>query len=156
MPRQSRSLQLIPRILLGLAGLFLLIQLVPYGRTHTNPPVQTTPSWDTPQTKALFARACADCHSNETKWPWYSNVAPLSWFLQQHVNEGRSTFNASIPGFGEEAGEAAEAVENGGMPLSTYLPLHPEARLTEAEQRQLIVGLTATFGSEGDGAANHR
>jgi mono/diheme cytochrome c family protein len=147
-PSQSRLILLVPRIFLGLIGLFLLIQLVPYGHAHANPAVQATPNWDTPQTKALFVRACADCHSNETKWPWYSNVAPISWSIQHHVSEGRGKFNASVPGFGEDARKAAGEVEEGGMPLPTYLPLHPEARLTDAEQQQLITGLEATFGSE--------
>jgi hypothetical protein len=66
----------IVRILLGAVALFALIQVVPYGRSHTNPPVQSEPKWDSPQTRALAVRACYDCHSNETTWPWYTNVAP--------------------------------------------------------------------------------
>ena len=57
---------------------FLAIQLVPYGRTHTNPPVTAEPAWDSPQTRALAVRACFDCHSNETVWPWYTSIAPIS------------------------------------------------------------------------------
>ena len=57
------------------------IQLIPYGRNHTNPPVVTEPQWDSPRTRELFTRACADCHSNETVWPWYSNLAPMSWLV---------------------------------------------------------------------------
>ncbi len=64
-------------------GGFLLIQLVPYGRNHTNPPVIQEPAWDSPQTQELFTRACADCHSNTTVWPWYSNVAPCLAVVQQ-------------------------------------------------------------------------
>ena len=62
-------------------GVLLIIQFVPYGRDHTNPPVIAEPAWDSPQTRALFFRACADCHSNETKWPWYSTIAPASWLI---------------------------------------------------------------------------
>jgi hypothetical protein len=65
-------------ILLILVGGFLLIQLVPYGRAHANPPVVKEPAWDSPTTRALAKRACFDCHSNETVWPWYTNVAPVS------------------------------------------------------------------------------
>lgn len=138
-------------LLLVLVGLFVLIQLVPYGRAHANPAVQATPNWDSEQTKALFTRACADCHSYQTKWPWYSNIAPVSWFVQQHVDEGRSKFNASIPGFGEDAKKAASEVEEGGMPLPSYLPMHPAAKLTAVEKQQLIAGLKATFGAEKEG-----
>ncbi|GHG04999.1 cytochrome c [Deinococcus piscis] len=131
------------------AAAFLLLQLIPYGRAHTNPPVQTQTTWDSPQTEQLFARACADCHSNQTRWPWYSNVAPVSWLVQKHVDEGRSKFNVNVPGFGPEAGEAAEAVREGEMPEKTYLPLHPEARLTPEETQALVSGLQRTFGQEG-------
>lgn len=146
--RTRRSL--LPRLLLGLVAAFVLIQLVPYGRAHSNPPVTATPAWSDPDTKALFARACADCHSHATVWPWYSNVAPVSWLLTRHVEEGRSKFNASVPGFGREAREAAEQVESGRMPDRSYLPLHPEARLSAAERTQLAEGLALTFGRDED------
>lgn len=141
---------LLPRLLLGLVALFVLIQLVPYGRAHSNPPVQATPEWSDPDTKALFTRACADCHSHATVWPWYSNVAPVSWLLQRHVTEGRNKFNIDVPGFGRDAHEAAEQVESGRMPDRSYLPLHPEARLSAAERTQLAGGLALTFGRDGD------
>ena len=68
---------------LGLAiGGFLLIQFVPYGRSHTNPPVLSEPAWDSPETRVLAQTACFDCHSNETDWsPWYTKVAPASWLV---------------------------------------------------------------------------
>ena len=138
-----------PRLLAGLGAAFVLAQLVPYGRAHANPPVQTEPHWDSPQTKALFDRACADCHSNRTTWPWYSNVAPVSWLVQNHVDEGRSRFNANVPGFGRDADEAADQVRSGEMPEKTYLPTHPGAWLSAAERDQLVRGLAATFGGEG-------
>lgn len=129
---------------------FLGIQLVPFGHTHTNPPVIAEPAWDSPQTRALFMRACGDCHSNETVWPWYSNVAPVSWLVTHDVNEGREKFNVSLWGQQEnEADEAAQQVQTGEMPPWFYLPLHSEAKLTPAEHQQFLAGLTATFGSEG-------
>ena len=148
-PPPRRRPHLAVRLLTGLLGLFVLAQLVPFGRAHANPPVQAEPNWDSPQTKALFDRACADCHSNQTKWPWYSNVAPVSWMVQRHVNEARQKFNVNVPGFGREADEAANEVREGGMPEPTYLPMHPEARLNATERDQLIRGLAATFGKEG-------
>lgn len=134
--------------LAGLAGLLVLIQFVPYGRNHTNPPVVSTPQWDSPRTVELFNRACADCHSHETVWPWYSNVAPVSWLIQRDVDEGRAKFNVSLWGVQRknEGEDAAKTVRNGEMPFRPYLLTHPEARLTEAEKSALIDGLIATFG----------
>ncbi len=70
--------------------LFGLIQVIPFGRMPSNPPVTGEPAWDSPQTRALAVRACYDCHSNETERPWYSNVAPISWAMSDHVTSGRS------------------------------------------------------------------
>ena len=78
-----------------LLGGFLLIQLIPYGHQHTNPAVQQEPNWQDTQTRDLVSRACFDCHSNETKWPWYSNIAPVSWLVQRDVQEGRQHLNFS-------------------------------------------------------------
>lgn len=137
-----------------LAAGFLLIQLVPYGRAHDNPAVVSEPNWDSPQTRELAQRACFDCHSNETIWPWYSNVAPISWLLQRHVIEGREHLNFSDwnqsrrEGSREEneAEEMGESVLNGSMPLANYLWTHTEARLTDAEKAALADGLAATAG----------
>ena len=60
----------------GIVVLFVLLQLVPYGRDHANPPVRQEPAWDAPRTRELAGRACFDCHSNQTLWPWYASVAP--------------------------------------------------------------------------------
>ncbi len=148
----NASRRLLLRAGITLAGLFAFIQLVPYGRSHANPPVTGTPAWDSPRTEELARRACYDCHSNDTKWPWYSTIAPLSWRIQKHVEEGRGKFNISaMDRPQEEAGEAAETVEKGEMPPFDYLLAHPEARLSAAEKQDLIRGLTATFGSEESG-----
>jgi mono/diheme cytochrome c family protein len=135
---------------MGLLVLLLLIQLYPYGRDHSNPPVQASVAWDSPQTAELFKSACADCHSHETVWPWYSHVAPVSWLVQHDVEEGREHFNISLPaGQQGDADEAAEEVKEGEMPPKVYLPTHPEARLSPEDQARLVAGLEATFrGSE--------
>lgn len=130
-----------------IVGGFLLIQLAPYGRNHDNPPVVSEPNWDSAETLALAERACFDCHSNETTWPWYSNVAPISWLVQHDVDEGREHLNFSTwgqGGEGEESGEMAEVIAEGEMPPPVYLITHPEARLTNAEKQTLMAGLRDT------------
>ncbi len=147
--RQHSARQIGAIVLVGLMLLVLLIQLIPYGREHTNPPVIAEPAWDSPQTRALFFRACADCHSNETKWPWYSNIAPASWLITRDVTQGREEFNVSEWGRPDNDGDdAAKLVQNGEMPPWFYLPLHPEANLSPVERQQLINGLLATFGGD--------
>lgn len=134
------------KVLLIVLGLFVLIQLVPYGRDHDNPEILNTPDWNSPETKALFDRACKDCHSNYTDWPWYSNIAPASWLVQKDVNEGREHFNISAkPVSAHKAKEAVEEIEKGKMPMPIYTPLHPEADLSPEEKQSLINGIKNTF-----------
>jgi hypothetical protein len=131
--------------------LAILIQLIPYGHNHTNPPVVKEPAWDSQQTQVLFQRACADCHSNNTNWRWYTNIAPFSWLIQRDVEEGRSRLNLSECGVarpgreggegGEGGGEASELILSGEMPPIQYTLIHPEARLTDAERQALAQGL---------------
>ncbi|HEX5330741.1 heme-binding domain-containing protein [Sulfuricurvum sp.] len=126
------------------------IQFIPYGKDHTNPPVVSEPQWDSARTKELFNRACADCHSNETKYPWYSNIAPVSWLVAHDIEEGREKLNVSMLGVQpkNKVRDAAEEVEEGEMPIPPYLITHPEARLSDAEKKELIDGLEKTFGKE--------
>jgi len=137
---------------LGCLAVFGLLQAVPYGRTHENPPVTGEPRWADAETRDLAVRACYDCHSNETAYPWYSNVAPVSWLTQNHIDEGRSKLNfsefATDPG---EAHEAIEVIENGEMPPGyyTWFGLHSTSKLTDDETLRLIAGLQATPGFAG-------
>lgn len=129
-----------------LIAALLLIQLVPYGRAHTNPPVVSEPQWQDATTKDLVTRACYDCHSNETFWPWYSNIAPASWLVQRDVEEGRQKLNFSEWGGRErEVEEIIEVVQEGEMPPIQFTLIHAEARLSEAERTQLISGLKASL-----------
>lgn len=131
----------------GLVVLSVIIQAVPHGRNHTNPPVRTEPTWDSRQTRALTVRACYDCHSNQTKWPWYASIAPISWLIQRDVDEGRTKLNFSEwnrPQ--EEPEEAAESVQEGEMPPWYYTLFQPKAKLSPAERQTLIQGLAATLG----------
>lgn len=140
--------RLIKLAILALVVFFILIQLIPIGRNHTNPPVVQEPNWDSPQTRELAVRACFDCHSNETVWPGYSNIAPISWLVYRDVVEGREHLNYSDWGNrrseGGETGEGAEAVSRGQMPPFYYVYLHPAARLSDAEKQALIQGLLNT------------
>jgi hypothetical protein len=127
------------------AAALLLIQFVPVART--NPPVLTIVAWDSAETKDLFYRACADCHSNETIWPWYASVAPASWLTAIDVNSARRQFNISdlsarnaFGGF-VNVNEIRQRIESGSMPPIDYLLLHPAARLSDAEKQQLVHGL---------------
>ena len=124
------------------AAIFAGIQFVPVART--NPPVEFTAEWDSPRTRELFYRACADCHSHETRWPWYSRIAPASWLVSNHVRDGRRDMNISVPDE-VDATEAVEEIREGTMPPADYKLMHPEARLTEEERTALISGLKKSF-----------
>ncbi|MEK9658667.1 MAG: heme-binding domain-containing protein [Chloroflexota bacterium] len=128
---------------LVLVGLLVLMQAVPYGRAHTNPPVVTEPVWDSATTRELAVRTCCSCHSNETTWPWYSNVAPFSWLVQSDVDGGRAELNFSEWSSNRPLRNATQTVGEGEMPPWFYLPLHPEARLSAAETEELAAGLAA-------------
>ncbi len=129
----------------GIVVLLLLLQIVPYGRDHANPPVLREPAWDGPQTRGLSVRACFDCHSNQTVWPWYSNLAPVSWLVQRDVQVGRRKVNFSEwDRHQEEAGESAKTVQDGSMPPWYY----PWGRLSSDERSALIRGLRATLGNQ--------
>lgn len=130
-----------------LFGTFLLIQFLPFGKVQANPPVVAEPAWDSPQTRETFMRACGDCHSNQTVWPWYSRIAPVSWLINRDVSEGRRKLNVSEWGLRKnDADDIIEVVQNGEMPPWFYLPLHPQARLSAEEKQAFLQGLTATFG----------
>ena len=137
------------KVLIGGLGAFVLlfvgIQLVPY--RVSNPSTRNEPAWDSPATRSLAVAACFDCHSNETSTFWFEDIAPLSWWITNHVDEGRSALNFSECTRGRGENEAAEAVREGSMPPNyyTWLGLHGEAKLTSAQRKQLADGLRATL-----------
>lgn len=141
------------RAVIALVVLVPAIQLVPYGHDHSNPLVVREPAWNSPQTRQLAARACFDCHSNETVWPWYANVAPVSWLVQSDVDEGREHLNFSDWQHGRKKKDIARKIRKliaeGDMPPLPFRLMHPAARLTAAEKRELIQGLVATVGDSG-------
>ena len=131
-------------------GLFVLafigIQFVTVERT--NPSIVADFDGD-PAIEAILRRACYDCHSNETHWPWYSAIAPASWLVADHVEEGREELNFSHWGRmpktqqDHKREECWEEVESGEMPEVGYVPLHPEARLSPEDLERLEAWATA-------------
>jgi hypothetical protein len=120
--------KLLFRTVLAVAVLAVALQIVPYGRDHTNPPVRREPAWDRPETRELARRACFARHSNETTWPWYANVAPASWLTQHDVDDGRHAVNFSEWDRPQrEAKDAAKVVPKGEMPPWLYAMGHPDA-----------------------------
>jgi hypothetical protein len=140
--------RLVKVLLIGLGVctmLFVGIQFVPY--RVTNPSTRNEPSWDSARTRRLTAAACFDCHSNETSTYWWEDVAPISWWITNHVDEGRAALNFSECTRGSGENEASEAVREGSMPPSyyTWLGLHGDAKLSAAQRRDLADGLRATL-----------
>lgn len=130
------------------------VQFLPARLPRDNPQVIQEPPWDSEVTRELAVRACYDCHSNETVWPWYSYIAPLSWMILYDVHTGREVLNFSewTPEHIEdvEAVEAVELISKGTMPLAYYEILHPEASLTVEEEGLLINGLIESMRTSPD------
>jgi hypothetical protein len=126
-------------VLIVIACLFVIAQFIRPAKT--NPVVDASLALEShmqldPKVSAILDRSCADCHSNKTRWPWYTNVAPVSWFVIDHVNIGRQELNFSDWGRydrNDQNGKLRQIcreVTNGAMPLSSYTPLHPASKLT--------------------------
>ena len=133
------------RVALAIAAValvvFVLIQFVPY--RVDNPPVNQEPAWNSTRTRTLAVAACFDCHSNETQTYWWEDIAPLSWWITNHVKEGRAALNFSECVKGRAENEAPETIREGSMPPSyyTWLGLHSNAKLSDAEKQELATGL---------------
>jgi ferric-dicitrate binding protein FerR (iron transport regulator) len=140
--RRHRFRRPILTVLGVLLGAFVLMQLVPYGWTHANPPVTSAAPWPNAEAEAIARESCYDCHSNETKWPAYSYVAPMSWLVRSDVETGRSEMNFSEwDPSDNEADDAVEEIERGSMPLDKYTAIHRGAELTDEEKATLMAAL---------------
>lgn len=128
----------------GALMMFGVIQFV--GPWPTNPPVIKSHTMQSqlqipPAMASIMNRACVDCHSHETRWPWYSHVAPVRWWLVNHVNKGRKDLNFSEwtqyqPSFAAATlGSMSDAAARGLMPLASYGTLHQQAKLTDEEAK---------------------
>jgi hypothetical protein len=142
---------------LGVLALLLLIQLVPYGWSHPNPPVTQDAPWPDAESARLARDSCYACHSNETDWPAYSYVAPMSWLVRYDVEAGRDELNFSAWDRDDgEADDAAETVREGSMPLDRYTVIHRGARLSDAEADRLVAALDALDRNDGGGGDDGR
>jgi hypothetical protein len=140
----TRRRKLLLRAGLGLFAVAVLLQLVPYGRDHTNPLVTQDAPWPDGRSRELATTACYDCHSNQTRWPIQSFVAPFSWMVVRDVEQGREALNFSTWDEDDgEADDAAEEIANATMPPRRYLLAHPDATLSDAERRILVEALEA-------------
>lgn len=132
--------KVVRRVLLAIVLLLVAIQFVPVVRS--NPPV-TTDVPAPPDAKTVLRRACYDCHSNETVWPWYSKVAPISWLVARDVRKGREELNFSTRDQyttqvqAKKLKESWKEVADGEMPLWFYMPLHRDAVLS-TEDREML------------------
>jgi hypothetical protein len=134
-------------------GVFVIVQFIRPAKT--NPVADPSLALEShvqvdPKIAAILDRSCVDCHSNKTRWPWYSHVAPVSWFVIDHVNTGRSEMNFSQWGQysrKDQDGKLRQIcreVTNGAMPLSSYTPMHAGSELSEADVQTLCDWTDAT------------
>lgn len=145
-PRRRRTLI---RVGLVLGALLVVAQAVPYGRAHHNPRHSRDVRWADATTARLFAGACGDCHSDHTTWPWYSDVAPVSWLVQKDVDDGRRVFDTSRWDHPQPAlGDVVEQTLGSEMPPVQYKLIHGASRLSSAERRTLAAGLRRTYAAD--------
>ncbi len=147
-----KVLKILKWLVIVLGVVFLLVQLKRPART--NPPVNDAQTIFTqtqmpPPIASLLVRSCSDCHSNKTVWPWYTNIAPVSWFITDHVNEGRRQLNLSEWASynkdrqGKKLRDMCDLISDGTMPLSTYTPLHSGSRPSADEVKALCAWTAA-------------
>lgn len=139
-------------VVIAVASIFAIAQL--WRPARTNPAVDQSQTIHaqlqiTPQVAGILDRSCQDCHSNATRWPWYTNVSPVSWFITDHVNEGRKEMNFSEWGSYDRdrqrrlLRDMCELVEDGAMPLGTYTPLHAGSELSAEDRKAFCEWTTA-------------
>jgi len=138
--------KVVSRLLAGALVLFLLIQLIPFGHNRTNPSVVSEPNWSSPEARALVKEHCFQCHSNETNWTWYANIAPGSWLIAYDVIAGRNAFNFSDwknrPG---ELDEMVGAIQEGEMPPVQYWIFHPNSKMDAQQKQDLTKALESSL-----------
>jgi len=159
-PHRSGVRQALKWTGLGILGIFLLLQFVPYGWPRHNPKVIKDAPWPDAESAAIAHRSCYSCHSNEGSIPLYDNVAPASWLVHHDINRARSRLNFSD--WDKYSGKASKAIDDvlsKRMPLHRYVRIHPSAKLSQAEVTKLVAALTtmdqeARSGTGGGGSGN--
>lgn len=144
------------KIIIVVIALFVIIQFFTIDKTNpaideqkdfiniTKPPTEVA---------SMIKNACYDCHSNETKYPWYSNVAPVSWVLKNHITEGRRHVNFSLWADYENKKQSKkldhiiEMINEGEMPMKPYALMHSEADLSDAQKKELVDWFTTEMDS---------
>ncbi len=140
--RKSKVVKVVKWLMVGGLLLFAVLQILPLGRDHTNPPITGEAVWITRNAEVIARASCFDCHSNETRWAWYTDVIPWSWLTENDVEKGRAQLNFSEwdkpqPGLAT----ADDTIEDDSMPPWRYLLIHPDARLDDDEKAQLVRAL---------------
>jgi len=152
--------KLVRYVLLALVVLLVAGQLIPYPPAENSPLGQEVPA--PPEVRRILQNSCYDCHSTQTDWPWYSSVVPAKWFVRWHVNEGRAHLNLtawsdySPQRASRKLDEVVEMIQDGKMPLRSYLWMHGNAALSQADAERLIawardLGGPDEGGGPGDG-----
>jgi hypothetical protein len=149
-------MKILKYVAIGLAALFLIGQLI--RPSFTNPPVNPDERIEfsvqvPPDVAAILKRSCSDCHTNETDYPWYSQITPVNWWLKNHIDEGRGEMNFSTWGTytpkrkAKKLEEVCEQVESGAMPLPSYLWGHRDAALSAEDSKLLCAWATSVRAS---------
>jgi hypothetical protein len=150
------------KLLLAVAALFVVIQFFPRQPAKTNPPVDPARTFAAvmkpPQNvRNILRHACFDCHSNETQWPWYAGVAPFSWLVRRHVEDGRKHVNFSEWLKPEETAftswsdleDVCKVLRDKSMPLPGYDWLHPHAKLSDSDRLSVCTWVDAAISGAG-------
>ncbi|MBO4233397.1 cytochrome C [Riemerella anatipestifer] len=144
------------KVALALFAIGIILQFFQIDKTNpaVNQGMDFTQIKKMPESTAkLLRNACYDCHSNETKYPWYTNIQPVAWLVKEHIDDGRkhlnfSTFATYSPEKqAEKIEESIEEIEKGGMPLESYLLAHPEAKLSDNQKQELVSFLKQSIGN---------
>jgi mono/diheme cytochrome c family protein len=151
--RKRSRLRIVLWVVGALAAVFILIQFIPYGRDHTNPPATDPFVWSAPGAEAVAKASCYDCHSNETRWWWAVDVAPFSWLAWRDIKEGRGRLNFSEWNNGVTVEELQRAV-NGEMPPLQYTLLHPKAKLNDQTRQTLLNGFRTSLADQNAGSGS--
>jgi hypothetical protein len=145
------SRRTVGRVAIGAAVLFLLIQVLPWGHKHTNPPATKQVGMATAAQKQVFAEACRDCHSNDTDWLWYTKVAPISWLVMDDVKGGRARMNLSEWDRPQpDLDDVVRVIDQGSMPPIQYKvsPYHWNAILSSEEKKELSAGFRQLYADD--------